>query len=144
MARSDAQETQPRRIGVVPYLNALPLIEGLDGRPDVELRRAVPSRLSRWLADGEIDAASLPIIDAGADPGYRVVPGIAIASRGPVRSVCLFHERPLDELRTVVLDPASRTSVVLLRILLERRFGVRPEYVDPAPGGSPPPEAECK
>ncbi len=46
-----------------------------------------------------------------------------------MRSVCLFHRRPLAQLRRVALDASSRTSVALLRLLLQARLGREPEYV---------------
>ena len=70
----------------------------------------------------------IPSIEYAAGD-YAIVPGVAIASRGPVRSVCLFHRRPLRELRRVALDSSSRTSAALLRILLRESLGRDPEYV---------------
>lgn len=61
------------------------------------------------------------------------MPGYAVTSRGPVRSVCLFHRGPLEELRRVALDASSRTSVALLRVLLRARLGREPEYVTRPP-----------
>lgn len=70
----------------------------------------------------------IPSIEYAAGE-YAIVPGVAIASRGPVRSVCLFHRRPLPEVRRVALDSSSRTSAALVRILLRDRLGRDPEYV---------------
>jgi chorismate dehydratase len=61
------------------------------------------------------------------------VPGVGIASRGPVRSVSLFHRQPLSGVRRVALDSSSRTSAALLRILLHDRLGRDPEYVVMSP-----------
>src|SRR4029079_6710985 len=66
-------------------------------------------------------------------PGARVVPGVAIASEGPVASVALFTRRPMREVRTLALDTSSRTSVVLARVLCARRFEIAPIYVPHAP-----------
>jgi chorismate dehydratase len=65
---------------------------------------------------------------------YAIVPGVAIASRGPVRSVCLFHRGPLAEVRRVALDTSSRASAGLVKVLLHARLGRDPEYVPMAPG----------
>jgi chorismate dehydratase len=64
---------------------------------------------------------------------YAIVPGIAIGSRGPVRSVSLYHSRPLEKVRRVALDTSSRTSVALLKVLLRERLGRDPQYVSMAP-----------
>jgi chorismate dehydratase len=68
-----------------------------------------------------------------ASHDYAIVPGIAIASRGPVRSVRLFYRGSLESIRRVALDTSSRTSVALVRILLRERLGADPEYVAMGP-----------
>ena len=45
------------KLGVVPYLNALPLYRVLDARDDIEIVAAMPSQLSRILQRGEVDVA---------------------------------------------------------------------------------------
>ena len=115
------------RIGCVQYLNSKPLIHGYDG----EVRFDHPSGLARDLAAGALDAALVPIFEALRGPRYRVADGVAIASDGPVFSVFLAHRGPLAEVRTIALDPASRTSAHLLQVLLAEFHGMRPQCVDP-------------
>jgi chorismate dehydratase len=117
---------------VVSYLNVEPIIHGLKGDPRFEIVRAVPSRVAEMLHAGEVDLGTIPSIEY-AFGDYAIVPGIAIASRGAVRSVNLFHRRPIEEVRKVALDTASRTSVALARILLRPRLGRDPEYVSRPP-----------
>ncbi|GIX05728.1 MAG: chorismate dehydratase [Candidatus Poribacteria bacterium] len=128
------------RVGTVPYLNAVPLSAPLEEREDVELLEAVPSLLAERLCRGELDVAILPV-GALVDGTFGIVPGVSIACWGKVMSVCLFSRRPLEEVRTVALDPSSRTSVLLARLLIEGRLGLRPEYVRP-PLGAPMEEVE--
>jgi chorismate dehydratase len=116
------------RLGAVRYLNAAPIVYGLDDDPRFAVVRETPARLAELLAAGEIDLGLIPSIEYGAGD-YRIVPGIAIASAGAVRSVSLFHQVPLDAVRTVALDASSRTSVALLKVLLDERSGRQPEYV---------------
>jgi chorismate dehydratase len=120
------------RLGAVSYLNARPLVHGLDSEPGVRLKRDVPSGVARRLHAGEVDLGMIPSIEY-AFGRYAIVPGIAIGSRGPVRSVSLFHSRPLEEVRRVAVDTSSRTSVALLRVLLRERLGRDPRYVPMAP-----------
>jgi len=122
----------PLRLGVVPYLNVEPIVHGLRGDRRFEVVRDVPSRIAERLHAGEIDLGMIPSVEY-ARGDYAIVPGIAIASRGPVRSVELLHDRPLDQVRRVALDTSSRTSVALLRILLRERLGREPEYVPMPP-----------
>ncbi len=130
--RRDLPGTGPLRLGVVSYLNAEPLVYGLDSDPGFELLRDVPSRVAERLHAGEVHLAMIPSIEY-ARGDYAVVPGIAITSRGPVRSVRLLLQRPLEHVRRVALDRSSRTSQALLRVLLRERLGRDPEYVQMPP-----------
>lgn len=87
-----------------------------------------PSILCRQLAAGELDVALVSSFEYLRYPIYSVVDKLAIASNGPVFSVILVHRAPLARLREVVVDPASETSVNLLRCLLGER-GLAPAFV---------------
>jgi chorismate dehydratase len=121
---------RPIRVGAVNYLNTKPLIEGLGTfAPQAELVLDLPSRLSDRLAAGELDVALIPVVEYFRADNYSIVPGVSIASRGPVLSVTLFSRVPWNEIQSVALDEGSRTSVALTRILLENRYGIRPQMV---------------
>jgi chorismate dehydratase len=117
---------------VVSYLNAEPLVYGLADEPRFRLERDVPSRVAEKLHRGESDLGMIPSVEY-AFGDYAIVPGIAIGSRGAVRSVNLYHRVPLAEVRRVALDTSSRTSVALLKVLLHETLGRHPEYVARAP-----------
>ncbi len=112
------------RLGCVQYLNALPLIHGWPG----EVHFDHPAKLCRQLAAGDLDVALVSSFEYLRHPVYAVVDRLAIACDGPVFSVILAHRGPLESLREVVIDPASETSVNLLRCLLHER-GLAPEFV---------------
>jgi chorismate dehydratase len=117
------------RVGAVNYLNSKPLIERLaDFSPEIELSLDLPSRLADRMAVGELDVGLIPVVEFFRGDGYRFVPNIAIASRGPVLSVTLFSRVPWAEIRSVSLDEGSRTSAALTRILLAKRYGVNPTF----------------
>ena len=120
------------RLGAVSYLNAAPLVYGLAGDPPFELSADLPSMVAERLHAGAIDVGMIPSIEY-ARGAYAIVPGIAIGSRGPVRSVNLYLRGKLDQVRRVALDTSSRTSVALARILIRERLGREPEYVDRPP-----------
>ena len=123
----------PVRLGVVGYLNSRPLVHGLDAEPEAfALRFDVPSRCAALLHAGEIDLGLLPSIEY-LRGDYRLVPGVALASEGPVASVAVFSTRPLAEVRRIALDTSSRTSVALLRVLCAERFGLAPVFVEHRP-----------
>jgi chorismate dehydratase len=121
---------RPIRVGAVNYLNTKPLIEGLASfAPHAELHLDLPSRLADRLAAGDLDVGLIPVIEYFRAGSYTVVPGVSIASRGPVLSVTLFSRVPWPDVRSVALDEGSRTSAALARILFEKRYGVRPQTV---------------
>jgi chorismate dehydratase len=113
----------PFRVGSVPYLNAVPLTRGLED----EIEFMPPAQLGQKLRKGELDAGLLSITEALFSDDYDILDGVAIASLGEVYSVFLAHTVPLERVSTVHLDPASLTSVNLLKVLLAER-GLHPEF----------------
>lgn len=112
------------RIGCVPYLNAKPLIFGIED----QVRLEIPSILAQSLRQNQLDAALIPIVEYLENPHYQIVPGIGIGCRGPVRSVYLAYRGPISQLRSVALDTASKTSNLLLQVILGEFFGLTPKY----------------
>ena len=124
----------PIRLGAVDYLNARPLVYGLDGRQDLfSLRFDSPSRCAVLLHADDIDVGMIPAIEYCRGPEYRIVPGVGIISTGAVASVALFTRKPVGEVRTIAADTSSRTSNALLRILCAERFDIAPELTPMAP-----------
>ena len=115
----------PIRLGAVGYLNARPLVYGLERLSRFLVRYDVPSECARLLHDGETDVGLIPSIEYLRGPrGYDIVPDLAIASRGPVASVALYTRREPRDIRTIAMDASSRTSVALVFVLAAREFGV--------------------
>lgn len=108
----------PLRVGSVPYLVGRPLDDGLEREPGIEYSRRVPAELVEGLRSGALDVALVSSIELFRQPGYRYLAGLAIAGRGAVDSVQLFLRKPVAELATIALDPASRTAAALLQVLL--------------------------
>lgn len=123
------------RLGSVNYLNARPLIAGLGGAADAyfSVRFDPPAHCATLLDAGEIDLGLIPTIAYHDRPTDLVVPGVSIASEGPVASVAIFTKRPMREVRSIALDTSSRTSVALTRIMCRRRFGITPTFARHAP-----------
>lgn len=131
------------RIGAVNYLNTRPLICDLaELAPEAELVLDVPSRLADRLRRGDLEVALIPAVEYFRAGAYAIVPGISIATRGPVLSVTLFSKVPWSEIRRVALDAGSRTSAALVQILLRERHGVAPDFT-PLPLDGSAEEAEA-
>ena len=111
------------RVGSVPYLNAVPLTRGLEK----EILFVTPSKLAEMLDRDELDAALVSVTEVLLKDRYDVLDGIAVASLGEVVSVILAHRRPIEEAKVIHCDPASLTSVNLLKVLLAER-GLKPEF----------------
>lgn len=116
------------RIGAVSYLNTRPLVYGLQDNSEYSLTLDLPSALAERLRLDEIDVGLIPIVEYLRGIGNALLPGICIASDGPVRTVKLFSRIHPEKLTNVAVDAGSRTSVALLRILLQERFGVTPDF----------------
>ena len=119
-------DTNRVRLGAVGYLNARPLVYGLDVSTRFDLRYDVPSECARLLHEGAIDVGLIPSIEYLRGGVYRIAPDLAIASRGPVDSVAIYTTRPIADVRSIALDTSSRTSVALVSVLCARRFRIRP------------------
>ena len=121
--------TKKLRIGAVPYMNAKPLIYGLDRYPEkIELVFEVPSLLPGMLNNDQIDVAIIPSIEYFRNGNYAIIPGISIASIGTVESVKIFSKVPLQNIRSAALDKSSLTSCALSKILLKEQYHLSPQY----------------
>ena len=84
----------------------------------------MPSACADKLAAGEVDVGLIPSIEYQRIPGLRVVRGLGIAAASEVRSVLVVSDVSREKIRSIALDPASRTSTVLTRLLFKRRYGI--------------------
>lgn len=122
------------RLGAVDYLNARPLVYGLELQNRLfSLRFDVPSKCAALLHEGSIDVGMIPSIEYLRGPeAYRIAPGLGIISEGCVASVALFSKKPVDQIESIAADTSSRTSNGLLRVLCYERFGIDPRF-EPMP-----------
>jgi chorismate dehydratase len=134
-------EQRPVRLGVIDYLNVAPVYDAMrrDASllPGVDLVTGVPSAMNAALLAGEIDLSNVSSVAFGqhADE-WLLVPGLSVAAQEKVESVLLFswHAdwRALDG-GSIALSSDSATSVALVRLLAEERYGAHPRYVTTAP-----------
>jgi chorismate dehydratase len=115
------------RVGSVSYLNASPLTFGLSSA----VTMLEPSKLAAELRANRLDVGLVPLMEVLEAPAetYRVADGIGIGAEHEVYSVYLHHDVPVETIKTVALDPASKSSVELARVVLERFYGLTPTYV---------------
>jgi chorismate dehydratase len=124
------------RISAISYLNTAPLMwdfeHGEAGR-DFDISYTLPSDCARALQAGAADIGIIPAAAYAEVPGLTVLPGVAIASRRPVRSILLVSQLPLEKIRTVALDTSSLTSVALTKVLFEKWLGGGRTFTSMAP-----------
>jgi chorismate dehydratase len=121
---------KPLRIGCVKYLNALPLIRGWPG----EVNFDHPSALCQRLANGDLDVALVSSFEFLRNPLYRIVDDVSISSDGPVYSVVVAHRDEFSKIKEIEPDPASQTSINLLRCVLAE-LGLTPRLAENIPAG---------
>src|SRR6201997_4623994 len=114
------------RIAAISYLNTAPLMWDFDhgeaGR-QFDISYTLPSACARDVESGAADIGIIPAAAYALIPGLKILPGGAIASRRPVRSILLVSKVAVEEVRTVALDTSSMTSVALAKVLLEKWLG---------------------
>jgi len=125
-----AAELSTLRIGSVSYLNAKPLIYGLEDQDDLSLILDVPSKLLPGLREKRFDIALLPVIDYQRFDNLLIVPSGGIGCDGPTLTVRIFSRVPIERIKTLACDTDSHTSVALARIVLAEEYGIHPRLID--------------
>jgi len=112
------------RLGVVSFLNAKPLIAGLDADGAVELVHDVPSRLAGLLDAGTVDAALVPVIDlAQPNRDWQVVSDACIGCDGETLTVRVFSRVVPEAIQRLHVDGDSHTSAALATIIWREMYG---------------------
>lgn len=96
----------------------------------LELTIDYPSIIAQDLVTGDSDMGLVPVAIIPRLPEYHINGGYCIGAEQEVASVCLFSEVPLEDVRTILLDYQSRTSVALLKVLLRFYWRRTPTFVN--------------
>lgn len=120
----------PLRIGIVQFLNTVPLVEGLDKVAELKMIPAPPSQLSDMLESDAADVALVSVIDAATSrkPLALLSCGM-IGCDGPTLTVRVFSSQPFDQITVLHADTDSHTSIALARVILARMYGRKVEVV---------------
>jgi chorismate dehydratase len=132
------------RISVVQYLNTSPLIRGFTHGPlralaqeKYDLSFTVPSQCAEALRTGAADVAIIPAIEyqriVSQGIPLTILPNLAIASKEHVRSLLLISKVPIRQARRIALDPSSRSTQALVKILAARHWQTSPQFFEPTP-----------
>ncbi|MGZ5254978.1 MAG: MqnA/MqnD/SBP family protein, partial [Flavitalea sp.] len=107
------------RVGIVNYLNTRPLLYGIESSDlmeEMELVKDYPSNVARALLDGRIDMGLVPVAIIPKMDEYYINTDFCIGCDGEVASVSLHSDVPVSEIKYVLLDYQSRTSVQLAKV----------------------------
>ena len=121
------------RVGAVSYLNTKPLIYGFEKgmmKDEMDLIIDYPSRVAEDLLNNKIDIGLVPVAIIPRLEEYHIISDYCISADGEVASVCLFSEVPMHEIKTVLIDYQSRTSVELLKLLINDFWKLDVTYTD--------------
>ncbi len=121
------------KVAAISYLNSIPFIYGLKNSnvySDIILSKDYPSRVADSLLNDEVDIALAPIVVLNELKDYNVISEFCIGAESSVDSVCLYSHIPIEEIKTILLDYQSRTSVELLKLLLREYWDVNPTLVN--------------
>lgn len=119
----------PFKVSLVSYWNTKPFLFGIQHSPvkDIfELQLDVPSAGGKKLIHAESDIALAPVVVKNAMEDLQLITDYCIGATGPVRTVCLVSNVPVEEIQEIYLDDHSLTSVQLLRILLQDHWNLHP------------------
>ncbi len=124
MANGEEDGKRMWRLGAVSFLNARPLIEGLDADPCFRIVHDVPSRLAPMLDEGLVDIALVPVIDlVQGERAWKIVSDACIGCDGETLTVRVFSRVPADSIRRLHIDGDSHTSVALAKVLWHELHG---------------------
>jgi len=119
------------KCGRIRYTNDLPIYAAFDAKAIAypgSLHADVPSRLNAMMRAGELDVSPISAFAYASEPErYVLLPDLCIGARDEVWSVVCVSRAPLAELdgATIAVTRESASGRNLLRVLLDRRYGVR-------------------
>ncbi len=119
------------KISAVSYTNTKPFIYGLQNSEllnQFDLSLDIPSDCAQKLIDNQVDIGLIPVAAIPFVPNAKIITSYCIGSVGAVNSVFIFSDLPVQEIKTVKLDPQSRTSNNLAKVLLKFYFKVEVDF----------------
>ena len=126
------------KISIVSFLNTLPFRYALSHNEEflqiADIEEDIPSVCAKKLIEKDADIGLIPIAALPDLDHYHIISNYCIGAKQQVDSVFLFSERPMHELKRVLLDYRSRTSVQLVQILAEKFWNVDAEYISATHG----------
>lgn len=124
------------KISAVSYTNTKPFLYGLQHsavKENIDLSLDMPADCARKLIDNQVDIGLIPVAATLSMPEWHIISNYCIGAEGPVNSVFIFSNCPIQEATTLQLDPESRSSNNLARVLLKNYWKTAPQLFENAP-----------
>ncbi|MFT5385691.1 MAG: chorismate dehydratase [Saprospiraceae bacterium] len=125
------------KVTAVSYLNTKPFLYGLLNNPiqhEIEISLDIPSVCADKLKSGEADLGLVPVAVIPHLKTPYILSDYCIGAEGAVKTVGIFSDSPIHEVKELILDYHSRTSVELAKILLDKYWKVQPKLTQATPG----------
>ena len=120
------------RLSVVSYLNSKPFAYGIENsvlRKDISVTYDIPALCAEKLITNKADVGLVPVAVIPLINDAVIISDYCIAADGKVDSVLLLSNKPVKQLKRIVLDSESRTSVQLARLLAREYWNISPEWI---------------
>ena len=117
------------KVSVVSYTNSLPFVYGLEnytGDKNFELEKDIPSLCANKLVNDKVDVGLVPVAVIPELKEHYIISDYCIGADGEVGSVLLLSDVPLNEIKMVLLDFHSRTSIQLVQVLSRSFWKISP------------------
>ena len=126
---------EPIKVSLVSYLNSKPFLYGLQHYPlknDISISLDSPAVCAQKLLDKKVDIGLIPVAIIPQLNEYHIIGNYCIGAQGKVGSVMLYSDVPLKDIKTILLDYQSRTSVTLVKILAKQLWKIAPVWENAA------------
>ncbi len=120
------------KVGAVNYLNTKPLIYGLQHSniiDEIDLIEDYPAKIAHFLLNNQIDIGLVPVAILPELKEYFLISDYCIGANAKVESVLLVSEKPIDFIETIYLDFQSRTSIILIKILMKYYWKKKVKFI---------------
>lgn len=117
------------KVTAVSYLNTKPFLYGIFQsavQDKIELSLNIPSVCAAELESGAADLGLIPVAAIPELSTPHIISDYCIGAVGAVKTVCLFSNTPIEDVKKVYLDYHSKTSVALTKVLLKKYWKLQP------------------
>ncbi len=124
-------------VTAVSYLNTKPFLYGIfqhDIQNDINLSLDIPSVCAAKLVSGEADLGLVPVAVIPELTTPHIISDYCIGAVGKVKTVCIYSDVPIEEVKALYLDYHSKTSVALTKVLLAQYWQLDPLFLDTKEG----------